>query len=347
VLTNVDAWIWLGMAKVTLKRIAETAGFSEATVSRVLSGQGSLYKIRPETEKVIFETARRMGYTHGHNVFKPKPLRTQTLGLVIPDLSHFFLGRLARMIVSRAAAFGLAVFVCDTLEDTETEIQRIEQLLEQDIDGLLVLPVGRQWDHIVRLSHRGLPMVVVDRIVPDVGCHCVGVDNYHGALEATEHLIESGRRRIGCIQRLPHSWINDERIRGYRDAHAKHGIPVDDRLIVGDLYGQRNGYLETKRLLQMDPPPDAIFALSHLVTLGALRALREHGIAIPGQMGLLGFDDMPNAEYFDCPVTTVRQPIDDMAALAVTLLIEQVESRGSVEPVTIKLPTELVRRRSV
>ncbi|HSV98805.1 MAG TPA: LacI family DNA-binding transcriptional regulator [Sedimentisphaerales bacterium] len=335
------------MAKVTLKRIAEKVGFSEATVSRVLSGHGNVYKIRPETEKAIFETARRMGYTRGHSVFKPKLLRTRTLGLVIPDLSHFFLGRLARTIVSRAAASGLSVLVCDTLEDTEAEVQRIEQLLEQDIDGLLVLPVGREWDHIARLSHRGLPVVVVDRIVPDVGCHCVGVDNYNGSFEATEHLIESGYRRIGCIQRLPHSWINDERIRGYRDAHAKHGIPVDDRLIVGDLYGQQNGYLEAKRLLQMDPRPDAIFAMSHLVTLGALRALREHEIAVPGQMGLLGFDDMPNAEYFDCPITTVRQPIEEMADLAVTLLIEQLESQRSVEPVTIKLPTELVRRRSV
>mgnify|MGYP003817649477 CR=1 FL=1 len=339
-----DGW---AMAKVTLKRIARKAGFSEATVSRVLSGRGSVYKIRPETEQAIFETARRLGYTHGHNVFKPKPLRTRTLGLVIPDLSHFFLGRLARTIVSRAAASGLSVLVCDTLEDTDTEIQQIEQLLDRDIDGLLILPVGKEWDHIARLSHRGLPVVVFDRIVPDVGCHCVGVDNYKGAFEAVEHLIESGYRRIGCIQRLPHSWINDERIRGYRDVHARHGIAVDDRLIIGDLYGQQNGYLETKRLLQMDPRPDAIFALSHLVTLGALRALREHGIAIPGQMGLIGFDDMPNAEYFDCPVTTVRQPIDEMAALAVTLLIEQIESQGAVDPVTIKLPTELIRRRSV
>ncbi|MEN6336278.1 MAG: LacI family DNA-binding transcriptional regulator [Phycisphaerales bacterium] len=335
------------MAKVTLKRIAAKVGFSEATVSRVLSGHGSMYKIRPETEQAIFEAARRLGYTHGHSVFKPKPLRTQTLGLVIPDLSHYFLGRLARTIVSRAAASGLSVLVCDTLEDTQAEVQRIEQLLARDIDGLLILPVGKQWDHIARLSHRGLPVVVVDRIVPDVGCHCVGVDNYKGAFEATEHLIEAGYRRIGCIQRLPHSWINDERIRGYRDAHARHDVPVDDRLIVGDLYGQQNGYLETKRLLQMDPPPTAIFAMSHLVTLGALRALREHGIAIPGQMGLIGFDDMPNADYFDCPITTVRQPIEDMAALAVTLLIEQIESQGAVEPVTIKLPTELIRRRSV
>jgi LacI family transcriptional regulator len=335
------------MAKVTLKRIAAKVGFSEATVSRVLRGHGSVYKIRPETEQAVFEAARRLGYTHGRNVFKPKPLRTRTLGLIIPDLSHYFLGRLARTIVAKAAAAGLAVLVCDSLEDADTEVQRIEQLLEQDIDGLLVLPVGREWDHIERLSHRGLPMVVVDRIIPDVNCHCVGVDNYKGAFEAVEHLIQRDHRRIGCIQRLPHSWISDERVRGYRGAHARYEIPVDERLIIGDLYGQQNGYLETKRLLQMDPAPTAIFALSHLVTLGALRALHEHRISIPNQMALIGFDDLPNVDYFDCPITTVRQPIEDMASLAVSLLLEQIESRGGGRPVMIKLPTELVRRRSV
>ncbi len=335
------------MAKVTLKRIAAEVGVSEATVSRVLRGHGCQYKIRPETEHAVFEAARRLGYTHRLSIFKPKPLRTRTLGLLIPDLSHYFLGQLARTIVAKAGESGLAVFVCDTQEDTEMEAQRIEQLLARDIDGLLILPVGRQWDHLKRLAHRGLPMVVIGRIVPDMQCHSVGVDNYGGACEAVEHLIEAGHRRIGCIQRLPHSWISEERVRGYRDAHARHGIPVDERLIVGDLYGQHNGYLETKRLLQMDPLPTAVFALSHLVTLGVLRALREHHLAVPSQMAVVGFDDLPNADYFDCPVTTVRQPVEEMASLAVSLLLEQIDSKGNVSPVLIKLPTELVRRRSV
>jgi len=334
------------MAKVTLKRIATQAGLSEATVSRVLRGHGNAYKIRPETEQAVFEAARHLGYTHSRSTYKPKALQTRTLGLLIPDLSHYFLGRLARTIVARSKPFGFSVLVCDTLEDTDIEMERIEQLIEKDVDGLLVLPVGRQWDHIQRLAHRGLPMVVVDRIIPDVHCPCVGVDNYQGAYDAVEYLIQRGHRRIGCIQRLPHSWISDERLRGYRDAHRRHKTPVDEHLIVGDLYGQQNGYLETKRLLQMDPVPTAIFALSHIVTLGVLRALREHRITMPDGMAVIGFDDLPNVDYFDCPVMTVRQPIEDMASLAVSLLIEQIESRKEVQPVMTKLPTELVRRRS-
>lgn len=335
------------MQKMTLKQIATKAGFSEATVSRVLRGHGSTYKIRPETEQAVFEAARRLGYTHSRKVLKPRPLQTRTLGLLIPDLSHYFLGQLARTIVTKAKAAGLSVLVCDTLENTDIEVQYIEQLIERDVDGLLILPVGKQWDHIQRLAHRGLPLVVVDRVMPGVDCHCIGVDNYQGAYDAVEYLIQRGHCRIGCIQRLPHSWISDERVRGYRDAHQKHGLSVDERLIVGDLYGQQNGYLETKRLLQIDPLPTAVFSLSHIVTLGVLRALREHRIAIPDGMAVIGFDDLPNVEYFDCPITTVRQPIVDMASLAITLLLEQIESEGKAQPVRMKLPTELVRRRSV
>jgi LacI family transcriptional regulator len=335
------------MTKVTLKQIATKAGFSEATVSRVLRGQGGAYRIRPETEKAVFAAARRLGYAPLRARFRPEPLRAMTLGLLIPDLSHYFLAQLARTIVTTARESGLSVLVCDTLEDTDTERDRIEQMLSQDIDGLLVLPVAKEWDHIRRLAHRGLPLVVVDRILPEVDCHCVGVDNYQGAFDAVEYLIRRGHRRIGCIQRLPHSWISDERVRGYRDAHRKNGIAVDDDQIVGDVYGQHNGYVETKRYLQMEKKPTAIFALSHLVTLGALRALREHQVAIPEQMAVIGFDDLPNAEYFACPVTTLRQPIHHMASLAVSLLLEQIEGRPNGQPMMIKLPTELVRRCSV
>jgi DNA-binding LacI/PurR family transcriptional regulator len=201
-----------------------------------LSGRGCVYKIRPETEQAIFETARRLGYTHGHNVFKPKPLRTRTLGLLIPDLSHFFLGRLARTIVSRAAASGLSVLVCDTLEDTDTEIQQIEQLLDRDIDGLLILPVGKEWDHIARLSTRP-PGVVVDRIVP-MWVHCVEVAT-QGRLRGVEHWIESGYRGSASSSSSP---FLDQLLNGLGKSrvHARHGIAVETVQIIGDLYGQQN-----------------------------------------------------------------------------------------------------------
>jgi LacI family transcriptional regulator len=335
------------MTRITLKQIGKEAGVSEATVSRILRGQSEQHRIRTETEEKVLKAAKRLGFRPRVWSFKPRPLRTKTIGLIIPDLSHYFLAELTRTIVDKARSHGLSVTVRDSLEDDECEKECIEAMWQQNVDGLLLLPVGRHWKHIQQSIRRDTPVVIVDRIMPDLDCHCVGINNYQGAFNAVNYLIERGHTRIGCIQRLPDSWISEERVRGYYDAHRQHGIKIDESLIVGNEYGQRNGYLETKKLLQRTEVPTAVFALSHLSTLGALRALREHHISIPEDMSVVGFDDLPNADYFTNPITTVRQPIREMATTAIELLVELIESKQFVEPMTVMLSTELVRRESV
>jgi LacI family transcriptional regulator len=335
------------MTRVTLKQIGEAAGVSEATVSRILNGKSEQHRIRTETEDKVLQVAKRLGFRPRVRFFKPKILRTKTIGLIIPDLSHYFLGELTRTIVSKARSHGLSVTVRDSLEDDECEKECIESMWQQEVDGLILLPVGRHWKHIQQSLYRDTPVVIVDRIMSNLDCHCVGIDNYQGAFDAVNYLIERGHKRIACIQRLPESWISEERVRGYRDAHDKHGIAIDESLLMGNEYGQRNGYLETKKLLQLAQVPTAIFALSHLSTLGALRALREHRISIPEDMSLIGFDDLPNANYFENPITTVRQPIREMASTAIELLVELMESKQFIEPMKVMLSTQLVRRESV
>lgn len=335
------------MPRVTLANIAQEVGLSKATVSRVLSGQAAKHKIRPETEQMVFESAKRLGYTHKHKLFKPDALRSQTLGLIVPDLSHHFLAQLARTILVKASENGLRVLIMDSMEDTRAEVDAVQSLLDRDIDGLVILPVGKEWEHIQQLAHRGSPLVLIDRVAPDIDCHSVGVDNYQGTFDAVDYLIERGHQRIACLQRLPHSWINEQRLRGYREAHQKRGLAIDESLIMGEQFGQRNGYLETKKLLQRKDHPTAIFALSHLVTLGALRALTEHGLTVPDDMSLIGFDDLPNSEYFAHPISMVTQPITEMAVAAVDLLLDEMNSQTRKPAMTVQLPTHLVRRNSV
>ncbi len=335
------------MSRVTLQAVARQAGISEATASRVLSGQSTRFRIPPETEQAVLKAARALGYSMNRRFYKPAALRSRTLGLIVPDLSHFFLAQLARKIIECARQAGFDVLVCDSLEDTASERKLMDQLAAREIDGLLLLPVGKDWQHVRELSQRKLPVVLLDRVLPDIVCHCVSVDNYHAAYRATEYLIDHGHRRIGCIQRLPHAWINEERVRGYREAHRAHGLSVDDALVLGSQFGQHNGYLEVKRLLEMKPRPSAIFALSHLVTLEALRALRDHGLSVPKDISLVGFDEVPHAEFFCQPITTVRQPIQEMGRMAVDMLLEQIERPATAQPMAIQLPCELVRRQSV
>jgi LacI family transcriptional regulator len=335
------------MSRVTLKQIGKAAGVSEATVSRILNGQSEQHRIRTETEEKVLQVAKKLGFRPRVRFFKPKILRTKTIGLIIPDLSHYFLAELTRTIIDRARSHGLSVNVRDSLEDDECEKECLEAMWQQEVDGLILLPVGRHWKHIQQSVYRDTPVVIVDRIMPNLNCHCVGIDNYQGSLNAVNYLINRGHTKIACIQRLPESWISEERVRGYRDAHKQHGLTIDESLVVGNEYGQRNGYLETKKLLQRSDVPTAIFALSHLSTLGALRALREHRIAIPEEMSLIGFDDLPNANYFENPITTVRQPIREMASTAIELLVELIDSKQFVEPIKVMLSTQLVRRESV
>lgn len=331
----------------TLSAVAKTARVSLATASRVLGGQAERARIPAETAEAVLDAARRVGYSPTRRFFKPKSLRTGTLGLVLPDCSHFFLAQLARKVVQRAGEAGFSVLIGDSLEDSQVEQKRVEDLAARDLDGLLLLPVGREWQHVHRLLQRRLPVVLLDRIHPDSGCPSVGVDNYRAAFEATEYLIERGHRYLACIQRLPQAWINEERVRGFREAHQKHGIRLREGLILGDQYGQRNGYLEVTRLLEQHPRPTALFTLSHLVTLEALRALEDRKVAVPDEMSVVGFDDLPNAEFYRVPITTVRQPIERMAVMAVELLLEQISHPGVAEPVCLRMPCELVRRQSV
>jgi LacI family transcriptional regulator len=136
-------------------------------------------------------------------------------------------------------------------------------------------------------------------------------------------------------------------VRGFRDAHQKHGIKLSEALVLGEQFGRRNGYLEVTRLLDQQPRPTALFALSHLVTLEALRALEDHKVKVPREMSLVGFDDLPNAGCYRVTVTAVCQPIERMATMAAGLLLEQISHPGAAKPACLQLPCELVRRQSV
>lgn len=335
------------MKKVTLKDLSEITGFSIGTVSRVLNGQAAKYRIKKETEEIIFKKAQELNFIQKKFFYKPKEILSNKIGLVVPDISHFFLSQLAKEIITEAKKSGLEVLLCDSGEDTEQAFNAINNLLNSNVDGLIVNPVGKEKNHLEELYHKGIPLVVVDRYIADLGCSAVYVDNYQGAFDVVTELLDQGHRRIACIQRLPDSWISNERLRGYRDAFSKYDFAIDESLIIGNLYGQKNGYLEVKELLSREDKPTAIFALSHLVTLGTIKALQEDGLVIPDDISLASFDDLPFTEYQTVQITTVQQPVLEMGSMALKLLMEQINTRQKKTPVHIKLPVTLVKRNSI
>ncbi len=331
---------------VTLNDVAARAGVSASTASRVLNGQGTKYRISSDTEQAVRLAARELKYRVNHLARGLRLQKSNTLGVVAPDISNPFFAHIIKRIQSAAHEVGYSLVVCNTDESIDLEVEQVALLHRKRVDGLIAMPVGQRYDHYLEWVEKGRPLVLVDRCSSEVGAPCVTVDNYRGAYEATAHLVAAGHTRIALIQGLAGTSTNTARLAGYRDALAAHGLPVDETLIVGGDFRQQNGYVETKLLLQRDPRPTALFATSDLIALGALDALAEEAVEIPDGISLLSFDDFDFAPHLRSPLTVVRQPKELMGEVAVKLLMEQLRGEGHAARQIVLKPT-LVARSSV
>lgn len=333
--------------RATLKNIADYVGLSVTTISRVLSGQAKRYRISKQTEELICRAAEDLQYTPNELARGLRLKRTHTIGLIIPDISNPFFAFIARSIESNARKAGYSIILCDSLENTKLEIEYLQLLQNRNVDGLIICPVGQESKHLEELYNRGVPMVVVDRHLPQLKCPHVLSDNYEGTLKAISHFIDNGHIIIGCIQGLHNTSVNEDRVRGYKDAHKMYDIALDNSLIVGDNFGERNGYTSTKLLLNRTSRPTAIFAVSNLISLGALRAISEEGLKIPDDVSLISFDDQPYSDYLCTPMTTVRQQSPEMGEIAIKLLIDEIKTNKHHATNGVILPTKLIIRKSV
>ncbi len=333
--------------QTTLKRIADQLGTSVTTVSRILSGQASRYRISKQTELAVTRLAKEFNFVPNHLARGLRLKRTQTIGLVIPDISNPFFASVAHEVTLGTRKHGYSIILCDSQEDTGLEAQSIALLRSRHVEGIVLCPVGLSADHLAGFGPQGLPIILVDRYFPDLALPYVGSDNLAGAKEATRYLIEHGHRRIACLQGLRGTAPNEFRLRGYREALADQQLPVDAALIAGDSFGEQSGYIETKLLLRSRKDVTAILAFSNLIALGALRALAEEKLRIPEDMSLIAFDDQPYAAYLGTPMTTVAQPFSEMGEVAVKLLFDQIQSPQRENKGGILLPTRLIVRRSV
>ncbi len=331
---------------VTLNDIAELARVSVSTVSRVLNDKAEKYRIGAETQARILEAAKELNYRPNQIARGLRLKKTNTVGVIAPDVSNPFFAYIIKRIQNMAHHAGYSVVVCNTDENLEQEVEHVNVMYRNRVDGLIAMPVGQEYGHYAEWFERGRPLVLLDRCFETIDASSVVVDNYAGSSEAVEHLIRHGHRRIAIIQGLPGTYTNNERLRGYRDALDRHDIPFDESLVVGGDFREENGYMETKLLLTSSEPPTAIFATSDLITLGALKALDEEGLEIPSDISLIMFDDFDFAPYLKCPISAVRQPREMMGEMAVKLLVEELTGeRRAAKRVVLK--TQLIVRESV
>jgi LacI family transcriptional regulator len=334
-------------SKTTLKTLSERLGYSESTISRVLNGKAEKYRISKATADKIIQTVKELN-------FKPNVLarglrlnETHTLGLVIPDISNPFFAGIVRSVEHEARNSGYSVILCDTEEDTNIEMDSVDLLRERNVEGLLVAPVGQIADHLEDVYKSGLPIVIIDRYFPDKNLPYVTSDNYRGAFNAVSYLIENGHRRIACIGGLEHTTPNNDRIRGYKDALLKNAISAENFIIVGNGFGELNGYTETKILLNKSDRPSAIFALSNLISLGVLKAIEEESLSVPEDISIIAFDEQPFFEHLSAPMSSIKQQRDEIGQIATKIIFKQIKSKKPPDSEGMFIPTKLIKRASV
>lgn len=332
---------------ITLRHIALKLGVSVATVSRVLNGKSAKYRISKKTQEIIQKAAQELNYSPNQLARSLRLNRSNTIAYINPDISNPFFSSIGKSIVKHARKSGYSIILGDSEESTEMELSLLKVMMGRKVDGLIISPVGINSTHLEELFNKRVPIVLLDRYFPGVNIPYVASDNYHGALEALSLLIENGHTKIACIQGLKNTSPNNDRVRGYIDAHKKYHLPVDPGLIVGESFGEDNGYIETKLLVRKKHTPTAIFAVSNLISLGALKALKEENYKVPDDMSIVSFDDQPYSQFLSTPMTTVSQQSFQIGQIAVKMIIDQIESKTDVEQKSVLLPTKLVIRNSV
>ncbi len=330
------------MARLKLEDIGRMAGVSRSTVSRVVNGERS---VRPEVRARVEDVIRRTGYTPNAAARSLVSNRTGVIGLVIPSRVHSlfedpYFARLIQGITlaSNQAGTTLSLFLFQTEEEERALYPRVVE--SGYLDGVIVTATRMADPLVARMTAHDLPVVMVGRPDHDDVSY-VDVDNRDGGAQAARHLVESGYRRIGMIGAPTNTAAGLDRLEGFVAGLAESGHTLDPlRRADGD-FSEASGYRAMLTLIERDV--DAVFVASDTMAIGAMRAAQEHGLSIPDDLGLVGFDGFQSSERSVPPMTTIRQPVMATAGRAVEILVGLIE--GDLErPTAEVLPVELVVR---
>ena len=334
------------MPNLTLEDIAKLAGVSRSTVSRVVNEHPS---IRKDVRERVLEAIQRTGYHPNAAARTLASQRSWTIGLVLPhSVSIFFtdpyFSHLTKGIAQACNQhnYTLALFVVGTKKDEEKIFPRIAR--KGLLDGVIVQS-GHHGDQkiIGHLIDVNIPFIVAGRPFRSDNVSYIDIDNVNAAYNAVSHLIRIGRQRIGTISGPTHSAAGIDRMQGYQKAMTERGLKIDENLVAEGDFTESGGYYAMRKLIPFKP--DAIFAASDLMALGAMHAVNEADLKIPEDIAFVGFDDLPIATFSDIQLTTVRQPVVQFGVQAVQTLIDLIEN-GIDPPRHIIMDTELIIRRS-
>jgi LacI family transcriptional regulator len=327
-----------------MKDIAEDLGVSLMTVSKALRSHSD---ISEETRQRVLKRMRELKYQPDWIARSMVTGRTYLVGLVLPDLMHSFFAEVAHGVARKLQPAGYQVVMANTEEDPEAEKRNIEVLVSRKVDGLIIASAQRHkdLDEFKLIERTGTPYVLIDRMLTGVDANYVGVKDEEVGVMATEHLIESGAKRIAHI-RGPAVSTGRGRLRGYRRALERRGIPIREEYIVSGEWGDRGGYEAMQQLLTLHPAPDAVFAYNDPVAAGAIKAILEAGLRVPEDIAIIGAGNVHYSDLLRVPLSTIDQSSTVIGEKAADLLSALMDAKRPPKPKKILIPPTLVVRDS-
>lgn len=332
---------------VTLAQVADAASVSVSTASRALNGRAQAYRISSATVEKVRREAERLGFQPSQIARSLQSQRSGLLGVIVPDVSNPFFAAIAREVTVHAEANGFSVLLADSRETTSLEVKLLGELLSRRVEGVVVCPVGRESQHLEQVGKTQTPVVLVDRCFPGSSITSVASDNACGARRAIGLLLEHGHSVIGCLQGLPKTLPNQQRLDVVREQMRQAGLPFDDSLIAGNNFTEQSGYESAKHLLSSRPDITALFAFSTPNAFGGLRAAEESGRTVPDDLSFVTFDDSPFAEFMRVPFATVSQDVEQLGQTAADIIINQLKTGRRPRKKTHTIPVTLIPRHSV
>ncbi|UZP66683.1 LacI family transcriptional regulator [Desulfovibrio mangrovi] len=326
----------------TILDVARLAGVSTATVSRVINFPDT---VREATRVKVLLAMEKCNYKYNALARGFATKRSNTIGLIIPNINNPVFSDSTLGVQEYADRNKIKIILGNTSYNYSQEENLIKVLRESQVDGLIITTTNPKGEVLKSLVDEGFPFVLLFSTIKGGPISAVGVDNFRGGYIATEHLVSLGHRRIGIVagnfsttDRSFHRW------HGYKRCLKDHGIPYDKELLVQTEYSLSGGRDSIKRLLALPSPPTAVFCSNDYIALGAIKGAREAGLALPEDLSIVGFDDMPTASYMVPALTTVRQPAYQMGQRACELLLQLMEK--PTKPVQDMMDIDLVIRES-
>jgi LacI family transcriptional regulator len=330
--------------RATIRDVARVAGVSVATVSRVLNGRPD---VAPATRETVERAIRTTSFTTNRSARALSVGRTGLVGVTIPHVRAEYFASILSGATEALYEQDMRALICPTLHEHDREVSLVERLLQgAATDGAILLFPSESRDELRELRRHGVPYVVADPGEPlDEGVPAVAAAHWAGAKAATDHLVSLGHRRIAAVTG-PRGWLaTEERLEGFRAGLAEAGVLTAPELVAEGDFMPASGAAAATRLLDLPEPPTAIFAFNDGMAVGVWRAARERGVRIPEELSLVGFDDSELARMVVPELTTVRQPVEELGRMAVSLLLRLID-RQRVDALSVRLDTKLVVRGS-